>query len=219
MEPRIEPRSRLSAQLVLGLLIIAVGVIVHARQLRRRRWARVFPLLAGRTDRHRAGQAPAGAGRAGQARRHRSSLPRASGCCSNRSASSTSASGTCGRCCSCSSAPRWSGRGCAGGAAAAERSTDANSTISGVAVLGGGHRGNNSRSFRGGELTAVMGGCEIDLRQAAIEGEAVIDVFALWGGIEIRVPEDWTRRRAGHAGARRLRGQDAAAAAAPARSG
>ena len=61
-----------------------------------------------------------------------------------------------------------------------------------MAVLGGVNRGNNSRAFRGGDLTAVMGGCEIDLRQAAIEGEAVIDVFAMWGGIEIRVPENWS---------------------------
>jgi hypothetical protein len=70
--------------------------------------------------------------------------------------------------------------------------TDTNSSISAVAVLGGVSRGNNSGSFRGGDLTAIMGGCEVDLRQARIDGEAVIDVFAMWGGIEIRVPEDWT---------------------------
>lgn len=70
--------------------------------------------------------------------------------------------------------------------------TDGHSTVSALAVLGGVHRGNNSRTFRGGDLTAIMGGCEIDLRQAAIDGEAVIEVFALWGGIEIKVPEDWT---------------------------
>ncbi len=64
--------------------------------------------------------------------------------------------------------------------------------VSGIAILGGVKRGNNSRAFRGGDLTAIMGGCEIDLRQAAIDGEAIIDVFAMWGGIEIRVPEDWT---------------------------
>jgi hypothetical protein len=71
-------------------------------------------------------------------------------------------------------------------------SGDTNATVSGIAVLGAVARGNNSPAFRGGELTAVMGGCELDLRQAAINGEAVIEVFGLWGGIEIRVPEDWT---------------------------
>lgn len=65
-------------------------------------------------------------------------------------------------------------------------------TLNAIAVMSGVKRGSNASTFRGGELAAFMGGCEIDLRQAAIHGEAVIDVFAMWGGIEIRVPENWT---------------------------
>jgi predicted membrane protein len=74
----------------------------------------------------------------------------------------------------------------------AEANADANARVTAIAVLGSVVRGNNSSAFRGGEVTAVMGGCELDLRHAAIDGEAVLEVFALWGGIEIRVPEDWT---------------------------
>ena len=60
------------------------------------------------------------------------------------------------------------------------------------AILGGFKRTLTSKSFRGGEITAIMGGCELDLRQAEIEGEqAVINVFALMGGAEITVPEGW----------------------------
>jgi len=78
------------------------------------------------------------------------------------------------------------------GPACPREDTDTHSTVNAVAVLGGLNRRNNSRTFRGGDLTAVMGGCQIDLTNAALDGEAVIDVFAMWGGIEIRVPEDWT---------------------------
>jgi class 3 adenylate cyclase len=47
--------------------------------------------------------------------------------------------------------------------------------------------------WRVGERTravAVMGGCEIDLRQAEIDGpEVVITAVAVWGGIKVIVPE------------------------------
>jgi predicted membrane protein len=65
--------------------------------------------------------------------------------------------------------------------------------FSALAILSGVVRRMNTQSFRGADLTAIMGGCEIDLRQASIEAgtEAIIDVFAFWGGIDIKVPEDW----------------------------
>jgi predicted membrane protein len=68
---------------------------------------------------------------------------------------------------------------------------DANDYIKAVAVMSGFKRKNNSQDFRGGELTAVMGGLEIDLRDASIKSEAIIDIFAMMGGVEMRVPEDW----------------------------
>jgi predicted membrane protein len=71
-------------------------------------------------------------------------------------------------------------------------SDDGSSRLSAVAILGAFSRGSNSKAFRGADLTAIMGGCEVDLRNAAINGEAYVDVFALWGGIEIRVPDNWT---------------------------
>lgn len=69
---------------------------------------------------------------------------------------------------------------------------DALSTINAFALMGGYKRSSNSQDFRGGELTAIMGGVEVDLRQASIkQGEAVIDIFAFWGGVELKVPDDW----------------------------
>jgi predicted membrane protein len=68
---------------------------------------------------------------------------------------------------------------------------DANSYIKAIAVMGGFKRSNSSQEFKGGELTAIMGGLEIDLRDASIKGEAIIDIFAMMGGVEMRVPEDW----------------------------
>lgn len=83
-------------------------------------------------------------------------------------------------------------RGCGGRRRG--RVSDGHSSFSGLAIMGGVVRRCNSQAFLGADLTAIMGGCEIDLRQASIAPgtEAVIDVFAFWGGIDIKVPDDWT---------------------------
>ena len=42
------------------------------------------------------------------------------------------------------------------------------------------------------EVSAVMGGCDLDLREAVPTLEPIaIQVFAMWGGIDIRVPPGW----------------------------
>ena len=71
--------------------------------------------------------------------------------------------------------------------------TNAGGSVALFAVMGESRR-SITESFHGGEMTAIMGGCFLDLRQATIApGEAAtIDVFALMAGHEIWVPAGWT---------------------------
>ncbi len=61
------------------------------------------------------------------------------------------------------------------------------------AFMSGVGRRSVATDFRGGDVNAIMGGAEIDLRGAQIQPgqEVIIDTFAMWGGIEIKVPENW----------------------------
>jgi predicted membrane protein len=60
-------------------------------------------------------------------------------------------------------------------------------------IFGGGKERVTSQAFQGGEISAVFGGMEMDLRGAGLAGGgAVIDVTVVCGGIEIKVPRDWT---------------------------
>jgi len=68
-----------------------------------------------------------------------------------------------------------------------------NSKINSMAFMGGIERRISAQDFEGGEITAVMGGVGLDLREASIgEVAAEIEVFVWAGGVEIFVPEDWT---------------------------
>ena len=60
------------------------------------------------------------------------------------------------------------------------------------AFLGGVERRIRSADYRGGSATAFMGGVRIDLTEADMAGDrAVVHVFAMWGSIEIRIPDTW----------------------------
>lgn len=76
---------------------------------------------------------------------------------------------------------------------------DPRTTLNEQAVFGGVEKRLNSKEFRGGELNAVFGGIEIDLRDAEIaDSEAVLVATAVFGGIEIRVPDTWFVATQGH---------------------
>ena len=50
----------------------------------------------------------------------------------------------------------------------------------------------NSKNFKGGAISTLFGGAEIDLRNSELdEGGAVVDVSTIFGGTEIRIPESW----------------------------
>ncbi len=60
-------------------------------------------------------------------------------------------------------------------------------------VFSGSKRNILSQNFKGGEVGAVFGGIELDLRNADFPGPSVtIETDAVFGGIEIRVPRHWS---------------------------
>lgn len=61
-----------------------------------------------------------------------------------------------------------------------------------TAIMSGHQTRLNTQQFSGGEVTVVMGGVELDLRQASIEGQATLKVFVLMGGLVLKLPLDWS---------------------------
>ena len=68
---------------------------------------------------------------------------------------------------------------------------DDRNTINSTVMWWGSNPRTSSQDFRGGSLTAVMGGIEADLRAAGIQGRAEVSAFVFWAGIEIKVPPTW----------------------------
>lgn len=64
-------------------------------------------------------------------------------------------------------------------------------TVNAVGVFSGSSTRSTSQAFNGGELTAVFGGIELDLREVQVtEPPAVLNTFVMFGGMEIQASPD-----------------------------
>jgi hypothetical protein len=70
-------------------------------------------------------------------------------------------------------------------------STDAH-RVAPWAIFSGVRRRIDSQDFEGGEALAIFGGLQLDLTSAATKkDEIVLEANTLFGGIDLRVPENW----------------------------
>jgi len=72
-----------------------------------------------------------------------------------------------------------------------EQVGDENDYIDSVNVFGGTNQQVYSKSFKGGNVTSIFGGCELDLTRADFEGTVSLDVVAIFGGVKIIIPPNW----------------------------
>ncbi|WP_431213561.1 LiaF transmembrane domain-containing protein [Puia sp. P3] len=87
--------------------------------------------------------------------------------------------------------------GDSGGATAAfsnHESISSDDFIDTTSIFGGVHKKVLSKNFKGGDVTTVLGGTEIDLSQADFTGKIRMDVTQIMGGTKIIVPPHWEVR-------------------------
>jgi len=72
-----------------------------------------------------------------------------------------------------------------------DESTSSEDFIDSTSIFGGIKKNIISKNFKGGDITNIMGGSEIDFTQADINGTATIDLTQVFGGTKLIVPSNW----------------------------
>ena len=87
---------------------------------------------------------------------------------------------------------RWLRRRIMRRGSASARETVSGSDTSGSYVFSGGRERVTSQEYRGGTVSAICGGLELDLREARLgDNQVTLAVTVVCGGMEIKVPKDW----------------------------
>lgn len=67
-----------------------------------------------------------------------------------------------------------------------------NEMINDISIFGGATKSIQIDNFRGGNLTAIFGGSEIDLMDSNLaEGTNRLEIFFMFGGTNMKVPSNW----------------------------
>jgi hypothetical protein len=73
-----------------------------------------------------------------------------------------------------------------------DHGTESGARLKASAFLGGSERKVITQEFSSGEINAVIAGMTVDFRGSRLAGgRGVVDVFAMWGGVDLIVPEGW----------------------------
>ena len=64
--------------------------------------------------------------------------------------------------------------------------------VNATSVFGGAKKNILSKNFKGGEIVNIFGGTELNLSQADINGEAIIEMTTIFGGTKLIIPSNWT---------------------------
>lgn len=73
----------------------------------------------------------------------------------------------------------------------ADDSANMDDYIQGTTLFSGTNKVILSKNFKGGSITTMFGGTELNFSQADIQGEVVLDITTMFGGVEIIVPSHW----------------------------
>jgi predicted membrane protein len=87
-----------------------------------------------------------------------------------------------------------SSSGSSSGMGYSSKSFSSEDYIDATTIFGGIHKNILSKNFKGGDITIFMGGAELNLTQADIQGTAELDITQIMGGTKIIVPPHWEIR-------------------------
>jgi predicted membrane protein len=64
--------------------------------------------------------------------------------------------------------------------------------VNATSIFSGTNKSVLSKNFKGGEIVNIFGGTELNLSQADISTEAIIETTTIFGGIKLILPSNWT---------------------------